>query len=67
MNNEISIWFYLDGEAFAARFSAHVPQVGDEVRFNGKIYKVVLRVWIYDEKQMRVAMNIEPITEATRH
>lgn len=43
----------------------HAPSVGDELRFEGDIYfKVVRKVWVYDEPESPFSrLNIE-ITEA---
>ena len=59
---EIRIDFWINNQVpFAMRSSIHVPAIGDEVRFDGGAYKVVYRIWIYDEKYPRVALNIKKV------
>jgi hypothetical protein len=44
------IYYYVDNEPYAYRTRWAIPRVGDEVRFHGICYKVLLVVWIEDEK-----------------
>lgn len=69
----LTIDFYLydsyldDNRLFASRSVPHstkfVPCVGDEVRFNGVAYKITYRIWIYDEKLQRVALNMTKVPQ----
>lgn len=60
---KISIGFFLeDGSQYANRHSIHVPAIGDEVRFKNVVYKIGYRIWIYDEKYPRVALQMEKVT-----
>ena len=47
---------------FSRREAAHVPRVGDELRFNDEQFFVVERVvWCYDEKEsQRANVEIKP-------
>lgn len=49
---------------YAGRTTAHIPLVGDLVRFKMKIYRVTERIWFYDEAKPRVALVIEPLEGA---
>ncbi len=42
----IEVKYFLDNKEWATRSLYHVPDIGDEVIFNGdQLYKVVRRVW----------------------
>lgn len=60
IQNGIQIYYYLNNERYAYRANQRVvPRKGDEIRFNGKIYHVVLVVWIEDQgKDNHVAISI---------
>jgi uncharacterized protein (UPF0218 family) len=58
---KIRVDFFINGKKYAMRQSAHVPTIGDEVRFHNIAYKVVYRIWIYDEKEPRAALEIEQV------
>jgi hypothetical protein len=58
-DEKIRIDFFLHGKLYAMRYSTHVPVKGDEVRFKSVVYKVMFRIWIYDEKEDRVALSIK--------
>jgi hypothetical protein len=60
-DEKIQIYFYFDGIKSAFRYSYHVPEIGDEVRFNDIAYKVVYRIWTYDEEVPMVKLNVEPV------
>jgi hypothetical protein len=59
--NGIRIEFWIDDHIHALRFSTIVPAIGDEVRFNNIAYKIIYRIFIYDEDLPRVAMNMEAV------
>lgn len=50
--------FYLDGELFASRARTVVPSIGDEVRFCSVVYRIINKVFIYDETMERIAFDI---------
>jgi hypothetical protein len=61
----IRIDYYLGHNKYAVRFHHHVPRQGDEVRFEGTVYKVKRVVWVEDEpnNEVRVAIDLTEITE----
>ena len=64
-NTAIQIDFWIKNkQKYAIRYSDHVPQIGDEVRFKGVAYKVTYRIFIYDEEYDRIALNIVPVAKA---
>jgi hypothetical protein len=58
---QIRIDFFWKGTQYAQRSSIHVPAIGDEVRFNGVVYKIVHRIWFYDGELPRVAISMKKI------
>ena len=50
--------FYLDGKYFASRAKTEVPNIGDEVRFRSVVYRIINKVFIYDETMERIAFDI---------
>ena len=58
---KIRVDFWLDGKQYAQRQDIYIPVIGDEVRFHNVVYKIVHRIWIYDEKYPRVAVTMEKI------
>jgi len=60
--NGIKVEFWIDDHVHALRHTRFVPAIGDEVRFNNIAYKVIYRIFIYDEEYPRVALNIEAVT-----
>lgn len=60
--DKIYVDYYLEnGEKYAHLYEKHIPCIGDEVRFRGIAYKVYYRIWIYDEKQLRVAIQMKEV------
>lgn len=59
----IQVDFYCENKKYAERYLYHVPIIGDEVRFKGVAYKVVYRIWTYDEDFPRVAMSIKKVED----
>jgi hypothetical protein len=59
----IGIRYYVDGKRFAERHRRRVPQVGDEVRLNGVAYSVTFRIWLEDEAEAAVAIDLERVKE----
>jgi hypothetical protein len=58
-----NIYYYLNNERYAFRSRYHVPRAGDEVRLSGTCYKVMLVVWVEDQKKPydhHVAIALEP-------
>lgn len=53
------IYYYVNGERYAYRARPCIPRVGDEVRLNNICYKVVLVVWIEDQKRGEDHVAIE--------
>lgn len=66
MPHGVLVEFWLDDKPYAARTdkTGHVPAIGDEVRFKGVAYKIIYRIWIYDETRERVALNMERLEPA---
>ena len=62
----ISIEFWIYDHIHAQRFSSFVPSIGDEVRFKDVAYKVIYRIWIYDDKYPRVALNMEAVEQSVQ-
>jgi hypothetical protein len=61
--NDIQVEFWIDDHIHAIRHTSLVPVIGDEVRFRDIVYKVHYRIWIYDDKLPRVAINMEKVEE----
>ena len=57
----ITTEFWIDDHVHAQRVSSFVPSIGDEVRFNDVAYKIIYKIWIYDERYPRVAFNMEAV------
>lgn len=58
------IHFILDNQIWAQRTVYFVPRVGDEVRFDGRIFLVAHIVWPMDEEnypRSRVNIEITPV------
>lgn len=36
---------------YASRTRAHVPRIGDDVRFNGAYFSVIAVLWVEDDEQ----------------
>jgi len=64
--NGIKIEFWIDDHIHAIRYSLIVPVVGDEVRFYNVAYKVHYRIFIYDEPDPRVAVNMEAVEQGVQ-
>ena len=58
---KIQVDYFVGGKKYAMRQSVHVPAIGDEVRFHNVAYKVVYRIWIYDEDKPRAALKLERV------
>lgn len=58
----IRVDFWLDDKTlYAMEYTRYVPQKGDEVRFKGVVYKITYRIFIYDEKYPRIAVNMKMV------
>jgi len=56
----IRIHFFLKQKQIADRTVARAPHVGDELRMSATVfYRVVRRVWCYDEDKSYDRCNIE--------
>lgn len=63
-DNKITTKYYLKGKLYASRTRNYAPVVGDEIRFNGKIYVITRRVWIEDDErysEFHCAVDIKEI------
>lgn len=58
MDMPILINYYLKDKGFASRERRHVPRVGDEIRFQQIVYRVLRVVWIEDQEYPSVAIDI---------
>lgn len=60
--SRIEIEFWIDNKVrYALQNRNHVPMIGDEVRFKQIAYKVIYRIWTYDEKYPRVILNMTKV------
>ena len=65
--NEVQVDFFFHGiKKYGGGYSVHVPAIGDEVRHAGVAYKVEYRIWIYDEAQIRVAIDLSKARSTER-
>lgn len=57
--------FWIDGhKKYAMRHTTgNIPMIGDEVRFKNVVYKVVNRIWMYDDSIERVCLSIERLNK----
>ncbi len=61
---KVRIHYVLKNKIYAQRVVSHVPSKGDEVRFKGITYKIILIVWCMDEENSaneRVNIQIEKV------
>lgn len=62
--NSMKVEFWIDDHIHAIRHTRFIPAVGDEVRFDDVVYKIHYRLFVYDEKYPRVALNMEKLERA---
>jgi hypothetical protein len=55
---EIRIEFWLNEKPYAEQYGVQVPDVGDNVYFNGVGYTVIKRDWFYDKNESSVILFI---------
>ncbi|MCK4818231.1 hypothetical protein KA005_20850 [bacterium] len=56
---KVRLHFFIGNKDFHTIFSDYIPRKGDEVRFYGQIYKIILLVWCYDEDLWPNKVNIK--------
>jgi len=58
VSDKIWIKYFLNNEVYAARSRRHVPRLGDQVRFNNICYTINMLIWVEDEMDPYVVIDI---------